>query len=89
MKDSNEEEYSYDLINNVREMHKYVVPNQSIYVHCCSGVTRSPTLVLTYMCIYKKIEQWKNINGAKSYMMNYCQNVLPNIKMVQKVIDEN
>ena len=32
--------------------------NKTVLVHCTSGVTRAPTVVLLHQCLYKKVQCW-------------------------------
>lgn len=30
--------------------------NKKVFIHCSSGLTRSPTCVLAYLCIFKRVK---------------------------------
>lgn len=89
IKDQFEDEYCYELFNQAKELSKIINPPQLAYIHCSSGVTRAPTLTLVYLCLFKKIEQWKVLQNACKYLMNFSPEILPNLKVVQRVIDQN
>ena len=80
LKDSEEGEYSFDLFRIAQKVHQIVdIERQMLFIHCSSGVTRAPTLALLYLCLFKKIEHWKNPHGSLSYLKGCCKEICPNM----------
>jgi len=42
-------QYLNDLINN---------KDKKVFIHCTSGIVRCTTVVLAYLCLYKRVENW-------------------------------
>lgn len=63
-----------------------------VFIHCTSGIVRSPTLVLIYLCLFMKHKNWKNPFQVEQHLKgrytdpNKCQ---PNMETVQKVLQDN
>ena len=67
LNDFSDGQYCFDLTSAVKELARAL--NQGkVFVHCSSGVSRSPTLALTYLCLYKKIEDWRNPESSAHYL---------------------
>jgi len=32
--------------------------NQTVFVHCTSGVSRSPTLIVVFLCMFIQVDDW-------------------------------
>ena len=90
LKDFEEGEYCFDLFRIAQKIHHIVdVERQSLLIHCSSGITRSPTLALVYLCLFKKIEHWKNPHGSFSYLKDSCKEICPNMKAVERTLKHN
>lgn len=35
-----------------------VLNHDKIYVHCTAGITRAPSVLLTYLCLFCKVDSW-------------------------------
>lgn len=33
---------------------------RQVFIHCSSGMSRAPAVVITYLCLFKKIKQWRD-----------------------------
>lgn len=42
-------------------------------------MSRSPTLAIVYLCLFKKIEEWNNPYGCLSYLKGIIKNIYPNM----------
>ena len=65
---------------------------QRVFVHCSSGVVRSPTLVLIYLCLFMKHDHWENPHQVEQFLKKcYSRqyNCQPNMQTVLKVLDDN
>ena len=45
-------QYLFDMCNN---------KNLKVFVNCRSGITRATTVVLTYLVLYKRVQNWNKI----------------------------
>jgi protein tyrosine phosphatase (PTP) superfamily phosphohydrolase (DUF442 family) len=59
IKDQLEDGYCFELFSAAKELNRLVIPGSHVYLHCSSGVTRSPTLALVFLCMFKRVESWK------------------------------
>lgn len=42
----------FNMVNN---------KNLRVFVHCSSGLIRAPTVVLAYLCMFKRVRNWQNV----------------------------
>lgn len=42
-------QYLNDMVNN---------KNQKVFVYCNTGISRAPTIIMAYLCLYKKADNW-------------------------------
>ena len=63
--------------------------NQKIFVHCTAGMTRSPTLVILYLCLYCQVDFWKSPVDVYKYVKEYHSISYPNMKAIFRVIARN
>ena len=60
--DSHEEEYAANLFNAAVELDKMVnQQNQQVFLHCFTGISRSPTLLILYFALFLRHQQWNDI----------------------------
>lgn len=63
------------FIENAKKLDEYMnEPNAKVIVHCAAGMSRSVTLVLTWMIIYKKYK----FDEAYDYVANKRPIIQPN-----------
>jgi protein-tyrosine phosphatase len=36
-----------------------------VFIYCESGVSRSPTVAMAYICLFKKLKQWPSVDGVR------------------------
>jgi len=63
--------------------------NKRVFIHCSSGLVRAPTVVLAYLCIYKRIKVWRNVLQSKDFVIQNSCNAVPNTTVVDLIISEN
>lgn len=73
-------QYLNDMVNN---------KNQKVFVYCNSGVSRAPTILMAYLCLYKKVNDWKNIEAVGDLLKMHLPGCQPNQIAIQNVIMKN
>lgn len=58
-----------DMINNKK---------LKVFVHCSSGISRAPTVVLAYLCLFKRVPEWSNIIKTSKYFKEHYHVAFPN-----------
>jgi len=58
-----------------------------VYVHCCSSVTRAPSVIITYMCLYVKVKDWDNPAKVASLVKDFHKVSFPNMSAVHSTIN--
>lgn len=81
-----------DLISNLftAAQHLYSMVNSlklNVYVHCCSGLTRAPAVVMAYLSLYKQHKCWNSIDDLKKFMHCFNPKLKPNARAVAKCIE--
>lgn len=91
LKENDEGEYAFDLFRICQKINQIVEVEKKgpLLVHCTSGVTRSPTVALAYLCIFKKIEDWDNPHGFSNYLRVLNPRIFPNMSVVNRTISNN
>lgn len=78
------------MFNAAQYLHSLVdKQNKKVFIHCSSGLIRAPTIVLTYLCIFKRIKQWKSVPQSRDYIHESCSQSMPNVQLVERIIAEN
>ena len=62
--------------------------NLKVYIYCNSGISRSPTVIMTYLCIYKKTECWEYLPLVEALIQKYVPFSQPNVAIVQKALSQ-
>lgn len=57
--------------------------NKSVFIHCSSGLIRSPTIVLAYLCIFKRVKQWKSVPQTRDFITESCSSSMPKVNLVE------
>lgn len=91
LKENDEGEYAFDLFRICQKINQIIEVERKgpLLVHCTSGVTRSPTVALAYLCIFKKIEDWDNPHGFSNYLRVLNSRIFPNMSVVNRTINNN
>jgi len=67
-------QYVNDLLNN---------KDKKVFIHCTSGEVRAPSVVLVYLCMYKRVRHWNNVNTTRDYIVENNLYALPNSQLVE------
>lgn len=63
--DSDEHEYHMSIFQACQYLNDMVNnKNQKVFVYCNTGVSRAPTIVMAYLCLYKKVNIWEDIEAV-------------------------
>ena len=62
---------------------------QRVYVHSTSSITRAPTIVILYLCLFVLTDDWENPQKVADLIRKFHKISYPNIKAILRVIREN
>ena len=62
---------------------------QKIFIHCTAGMTRSPSLVILYLCLYCQVEFWKSPVDVYQLVKKHHPVSYPNMKSIVRIIGRN
>ena len=57
--------------------------NKKVLVHCTSGITRSATLIIAYLCLFKPFKLFERIDDASQLVKRCLPGATPNLEAVQ------
>jgi hypothetical protein len=85
-----EDQYAQHLFEAAKVLHRMVeVEKKKVYLHCSSGVSRGPTLLMVYLSLYCKLSCWENVDQVYEYVENEYMWQDANKTMVRLVIEKN
>ena len=61
----------------------------NVYVHCTSGISRSPAAVVAYMCLFKRIKCWEGYEDVAHFVKAFNPKIHPNMRIIRKCIQAN
>jgi hypothetical protein len=62
---------------------------QRVYVHSTSSMTRAPTLIILYLCLFVLTEDWENPYKVADFIRKFHKISCPNMRAILRVIKEN
>lgn len=62
---------------------------QHVFVHCFTGISRAPTLVVLYWALFLRHEKWNDPGELARYLKGQYDLSHPNLEMVQTVVEGN
>lgn len=84
--DSNQDSLHKGLLGAAEQLHKMYSngggKNSKIYVHCTSSCTRSPSVVLTYLCLYVRAHKFRDPVGVAHLIKSCHKPSFPNMRAV-------
>ncbi len=52
-------QYLYDMRKN---------KGMKVFINCKTGISRSPTVVLAYLALYKRVNDWQNVSLIDAFI---------------------
>ena len=87
--DTNEDNLVKCLLSGVMQLYQLVNERkQRVYVHCTSSITRTPTLVVIYLCLFVLTDDWQNPQKVCDLIKKFHKISFPNIKALLRVSRE-
>ena len=62
---------------------------QHVYLHCNTGISRSPTLLLVYWALFLRHDCWDDPDEMAAFIKQNYELSMPNMKVVKQVIAHN
>ena len=62
---------------------------KSVLIHCNSGLSRSPTVINAYLCLFKRVKQWAYPSNVAQYLKTNYPQAMPNVRVVNELINAN
>ena len=59
-----------------------------VFICCCSSISRSPTLVLAYLTLFKKVSCWNNLDMTNTLLRKFHPISTPNLQVIQKLLKD-
>lgn len=88
--DTYESKYISDLFEAAVELDNMInKQNLHVFVHCNTGISRGPTLVILYFALFLRHEKWNDIGELEHYIMNEYNICNPNTDIVEEVLRLN
>lgn len=84
------EDYGEQLFNDSVQLNDHIAKNgHTVLIHCLSGLSRSPTLLITYLCLFLKIEGWQNPLEVFEIVRQYNPYIKPNLSAIIQVLSSH
>jgi protein-tyrosine phosphatase len=81
-----------DVLQNVNPLQALARKRKNgprVFVCCSSGITRSPTVVLAYLVLFKKVSTWRDLSKSDA-LLRKCHPVSsPNLSLIAKVLEDH
>jgi len=90
IRDFQHDECSACYFRAVCELDKMInEQGQHVFVHCFTGISRAPTLIILYFALFLRHEKWNDIGELAKYLESQYDLSHPNLEIVQSIIDNN
>ena len=90
LSDDDDEQYSQDLFEAQQILSDLVENKQEkVYVHCTTGITRSPSVICAYGSLNMINADWKNPEAMERIVSDCHRYSEPNMRVVTKCISDN
>ena len=88
--DNQQEDYARTLFNAAIELDNLVnTQKQHVFVHCFTGISRTPTLIVLYWALFLRHEYWSDINELENDIIANYELANPNMEMVDYIVQHN
>ena len=61
----------------------------NVYIHCNSGLSRSPAVLITYLSLFKKIKCWDRAEDVLKFVKTMNPKLCPNMRVIKKCLVTN
>lgn len=83
-------DYKEKVFTAAQYLHKLVdMQSKKVFIHCSSGLIRTPTIVLTYLTIFKRVKSWKSVSQTRDVVCECCGQHKPQENIVEQIIAAN
>lgn len=89
IKDFNEEELVAHLFEGACQLNQMICEGHKVYVHCTAGMGRAPAIVLAYLCLFKKVDNWWDPSAVDKMVKSFRTVSAPNLGAVYRVVEMN
>jgi hypothetical protein len=63
--------------------------DQHVFLHCFTGISRGPTILMCYFALFCRHPNWKDINGLFTQVNIVWKYASPNLEVVRRVLEEH
>jgi len=82
--DSSEDTYCQDIFQAAQYLNDMINnKNLRVFIYDQSGVSRSPSVVMAYLTLFKKVQFWNYVPLVESILLSHYPECCPNTLMVQ------
>ena len=61
--------------------------DKTVFLHCFTSVSRSPTVVMVYFALFCRHPAWSNLDELLSYVRRQYAPATPNMKIVKMLLE--
>ena len=65
------------------------VKQKKVFVYCTSGVSRAPTVIMTYLAFFKQVERYDDLQYIEDLLAMFHPGSLPNAEAVAFLLEQN
>lgn len=87
---NNDHQYKEKVFKAAQYLHGLInTQKKDVFIHCSSALVRTPTVLLAYLCIFKRVRNWKNVAEVNQFVMENSKGCVPQRFLVEQIIQEN
>lgn len=65
------------------------IKQRKVYIHCTSGISRAPTVVMAYLSFFKQLEQFADLQQVEDLIQTFNSCAVPNSEAVSEMLNSN
>ena len=65
------------------------IKQQNVFIYCNTGISRAPTIIMAYLCLYKIVKDWNDIDIVSNLIKLHLKGTQPNRIAIKNVIMKN